>query len=218
MLFSFKKPLAFSYEAGQTMDVTLLNPPETDADGKSRSFSIASAPHEEELMVAMRMRDTAFKRVLKNMPLGTEVELEGPFGSLTLSGVERPVVLLAGGIGVSLARSIVADAVRRRHREPLMLLYSNPHEGSAAFLEELYALSRRLSLFTFIPTMTRAESDWRGETGRIDAAKLAAYANLGAKPIFYLSGMPMMLSDLRAQLLSLGIPDTDIRMESFAGY
>jgi hypothetical protein len=40
------------------MDLTLLNPPETDAEGNTRAFSIASAPFDNDLMIATRMRDS----------------------------------------------------------------------------------------------------------------------------------------------------------------
>src|ERR1700674_381495 len=84
MAFRFDKPLGWVFKAGQFLDMTLLNPIETDAEGNTRSFSIASGPDEEMLMIATRMRDTAFKRVLKTMPIGTAVKIEGPSGNLTL--------------------------------------------------------------------------------------------------------------------------------------
>ena len=71
MAFHFEKPEGFSYKAGQFGDFTLANPPETDAEGNTRGFSLASAPYEDDLMVATRMRDTAFKRVFKTLELGT---------------------------------------------------------------------------------------------------------------------------------------------------
>jgi len=52
------------------------SPPETDAEESTRSLSIASAPFEDTLMIATRMRDTAFKRVLKTLPPGTEVKID----------------------------------------------------------------------------------------------------------------------------------------------
>src|ERR671913_578069 len=69
MAFHFKKPEGFAYKAGQFADYTLINPSETDAEGNTRAFSLASAPYEDDLMVATRMRDTAFKRVLKTWSL-----------------------------------------------------------------------------------------------------------------------------------------------------
>jgi ferredoxin-NADP reductase len=52
MAFRFEKPSGWAFKAGQYLDMTLLDPSETDSEGNVRSFSIASAPHEESLMVA----------------------------------------------------------------------------------------------------------------------------------------------------------------------
>ena len=84
MAFHFEKPEGFAYKAGQFADYTLINPPETDTEGNTRGFSLASAPYEKDLMLATRMRDTAFKRVLKTVALGTELTLDAPYGSFTL--------------------------------------------------------------------------------------------------------------------------------------
>lgn len=75
MSFRFEKPEGFAFKAGQFGDFTLLNPSETDAEGNTRGFSLASAPYEADLMFATRMRDTAFKRVLKTMQIGAEITL-----------------------------------------------------------------------------------------------------------------------------------------------
>src|SRR5215470_1739671 len=84
MAFFFEKPPGFSFKAGQFMRLTLIDPPETDAEGNGRTFTIASAPYEDHLMIATRMRDTAFKRVLKSTPLETRLVARGPYGSLTI--------------------------------------------------------------------------------------------------------------------------------------
>ena len=62
MAFHFKKPIGFDFTPGQSGDLTLMNPPETDPEGETRTFSIASAPFEKQLVFVARMRDTAFKR------------------------------------------------------------------------------------------------------------------------------------------------------------
>src|ERR1700676_3842754 len=95
--------------------MTFLDPSETDSEGNVRSFSIASAPHEETLMVATRMRDAAFKRILKAMPIGTAVKIEGPSGDLILQdNSTRAAVFLAGGIGITPFRSIVHWAAKEK--------------------------------------------------------------------------------------------------------
>src|SRR2546429_5184007 len=56
MAFHLEKPAGFQFKAGQYVDISLINPPETDSQGIVRSFSIASAPYENELLVVTRMR------------------------------------------------------------------------------------------------------------------------------------------------------------------
>ncbi len=108
MAFHFEKPEGFAYKAGQFADCVLINPAETDAEGSTRVFSLASAPYEDDLILATRMRDTAFKRILKTMEPGTELILDAPYGSFTLhNNVSIPAVFLTGGIGITPVRSIV---------------------------------------------------------------------------------------------------------------
>ena len=97
LAFQFRKPSGFESRPGQSSDLTLVNPPETDSEGNVRTFSIASGPFEDQLMFATRMRDTAFKRSLKTVPLGTSLKMEQAIGSFTLhKNSAKPVVLLAG--------------------------------------------------------------------------------------------------------------------------
>ncbi len=115
MAFRFEKPDSFTFIPGQCIEMTLPNPPESDAEGNSRVFSIASAPYEDFIMVATRLRDTAFKRVLRDLPPGTEVRVEDPFGDLKLhDDKSRAAVVLTGGIGITPFRSIIKDATERR--------------------------------------------------------------------------------------------------------
>src|SRR5688572_18812853 len=84
MAFHFAKPAGFRFKPGQAIDVVLLDPPAADAPSTRHTFSIVSAPFENELVVATRMRDSAFKRALGALPIDSPVEIDGPSGSLTL--------------------------------------------------------------------------------------------------------------------------------------
>ena len=66
--FYFERPLRFDFKPGQSADLTLFNPPETDSEGNTRPFSIASPPFDDHLMFATPMRDTAFEGSLKKVP------------------------------------------------------------------------------------------------------------------------------------------------------
>jgi len=210
--FHFDKPAGFEFKAGQFLELALLNPPETDAEGNARAFSIASAPSEPDLFVATRMRDTAFKRVLKTMPLGTEIEIDGPFGDLILHNrVERPAVLLAGGIGITPFRSIVFRAAQEKLAHRLFLFYSNHRPEDAPFLQELQALQAVNPNYKLIETMTAVE-------GRISKELLLRHLEKLDGPVYYVAGPPGLVSGMHELLNSAGVDDDDIRLEEFAGY
>ena len=222
MAFHFEKPQGFSYKAGQFGDVTLANPPETDAEGNTRTFTLASAPYEGDLMVATRIRDTTFKRVLKTMALGTEVSLNAPDGSLTLHSDARiPAVFLSGGIGVTPVRSIVLQATHDKLPHKIVLFDSNRRPEDAAFLDELAEAQKRNPNFTLIGTMTEMEKSsktWSGETGYVTQAMLLKSVHDLSLPIFYISGPPAMVAAMRKILDDSGVKDDKIRTEEFAGY
>jgi ferredoxin-NADP reductase len=146
MAFQFDKPAGWTFKAGQFIDITLPNPAETDAEGNTRGFSISSAPEENFLMVTTRLRNTAFKRSLQEVPLGTEVKVEGPFGNLVLhNNASRPAVFLTGGIGITPVRCILVRAADQKLPHHIFLFYSNHRPEDAAFLDELEALQEKKS-------------------------------------------------------------------------
>jgi len=222
MTFHFEKPAGFTFTPGQAGDFTLNNPPETDAEGNKRSFSLAGAPYEPDLIIATRMRDTAFKRSLKAVPLGTELTLDAPWGELVLhDDATVPAVFLTGGIGITPVRSIVLQNTHDKDARKLVLFYSNHRPEDAAFLDELTQARNENPNFTLIATMTKMEKSaqpWRGETGVIDKAMLVKYlADLGA-PIYYISGPPAMVDAMQKMLTEAGIKSSNIRAEEFSGY
>ena len=222
MSFRFEKPSGWTFEAGQAMDITLLAPSETDAEGNTRTFTIASAPYEKSLMVATRMRDTAFKRVLKVMPVGTAVQIEGPAGDLTLHrDPARTAVFLSGGIGITPFRSIVFDAAKERLPHRILLFYSNRRPEDAAFLAELQTLEKENANYKLIASMTEMEKShrpWRGETGVIGKEMLARNLKDAASPIYYIAGPPEMVKGLHTMINESGVDEGDIRTEEFSGY
>lgn len=222
MAFYFEKPTGFQFKPGQFANLTLLNPPETDAEGNGRTFSIASAPLEEDLMFATRMRDTAFKRVLKTMSLGTEITLAGPFGSFTLhSDSSRPGVFIAGGIGITPFRSMILNASKSRFPHRLLLIYSNRRPEDAAFMQELEGIEKGNTRYRLVGTMTQLEKSrqkWAGRTGFLDKQMLSETIDDLKVSICYVSGPPAMVSAIGHALSELGISEDAIRCEEFAGY
>ena len=150
--FYFEKPPGFTYTAGQFVELTLIDPSETDAEGNTRAYSIASAPYEADLCFATRMRDTAFKRVLGSLPIGSEVTMDGPFGNFLMpSNPDTMAVFLIGGIGITPVRSMLLQALHDRKPNQTFLFYSNRTPADAAFLQELHELSGKNPFLSFIP-------------------------------------------------------------------
>lgn len=222
MVFLFDKPAGFEFVGGQSMDLTLIEPPQTDAEGNTRAFSLASAPHEPELMVATRMRDTAFKRVLETLTPGSEVKIEGPFGSMTLHRkTTRPAVFLAGGIGITPFRSMLFQAANSDAGRSIFLFYSNRRPEDSAFLTELQELVRQQAGFTLIPTMTNlvdSKVTWDGERGYISREILAKHVSDLAKPVYYVAGPPALVRAMKDMLNEAGVDEDDINSEDFSGY
>jgi ferredoxin-NADP reductase len=222
MSFHFEKPQGFDFKPGQSTDLTLENPPENDSEGNIRTFSIASARFENELMFATRMRDTAFKRSLKRVPLGTPVKIEPATGSFTLhKNPAKPAVFLTGGIGITPFFSIVRQADHDRLPHNLYLFYSNRRPEDAPFLEVLEKLEKTNPNFRFVGTMTEMPHSikkWSGETGSIGQAMLSRYLSDLRGPIYYIAGPPSMVTAMRKMLVASSIDEDDIRTEEFAGY
>ncbi len=222
MAFHFAKPAGFKFEAGQSMNVSLIDPPETDGKGNSRSFSLVSAPYETELVIATRMRDTAFKRVLKSMPAGGRVSLRGPAGKFTLDGADaRPAVFLAGGVGITPFVSMSRQAAHDRLARDIWLFYSNRRPEDAAFLDELAALPRRNPRYRFVGTMVemaKSSRPWTGETGFLDRAMLERHLKDLSASVYYTAGPPGLVEAMQKMLADAGVEDEAIRTDEFFGY
>jgi ferredoxin-NADP reductase len=220
--FYFERPQNFEFKAGQFANLTLVDTVETDLEGSSRSLSIASAPHDKDLMVAMRNRDTAFKRAIHALPIGSPVLFQGPFGNFTLHGdTARPAVFLAGGIGITPFRSMLCQAITTRSPHLIFLFYANRRPEEAAFLEELRnfeAFNPRYKLIATITHPVKETPDWRGERGYFTANMLKKWVPDLRTPVFYLAGPAGGVTSMRLTLNAAGVSDDDIRTEEFPGY
>jgi len=222
MALQLEKPAGFTFRPGQWIDITLLDPGETDAEGNTRGFSIASAPHEDFLMVVTRLRDTAFKRQLPLLPLDTVVKLTGPGGNLRLHNkTAHEAVFLVGGIGITPVRSTLLHVAHDKLAHRILVFFSNRRPEDAAFLEELADLQKEIPNYTLIATMTgmaKSTRSWNGETTRIGEALLSKYATDAKSPIYYVVGPTGMINGVHEMLNTAGVDDDDIRRDEFEGY
>ncbi|WP_066193489.1 ferredoxin--NADP reductase [Gracilibacillus timonensis] len=220
MAFHWEMPDGFDFKAGQLTHIKLINPSKTDEEGNKRALSLVYAPSENELVTATRIRDSAFKQELKDLPEGSEVEFDGASGSFTLHKTEStPAVFIIGGIGITPVRSMIAEATNQETDHEITLLYSNKTPEDAPFLSDLEEMAERNPDFQFVPVMTRSSADeWGGERGHIGAKLLKRYVSDIHKPIYYLSGPGGMVEAMQDMLIEAGVNEDNIRSEEFAGY
>lgn len=214
----FEKPANFNFVAGQYGGFTLINPIETDQGGITRRFSILSAPHDEHLAIATRVQQSAFKRNLEQLPIGSEIKFAGPTGNFVLDETNAPIALIAGGIGVAPFYSMIRHATQQQSTRPIFLFYGNQQHKDAPFLEELLTLQQENPHFTFIPTMSSPDVTWTGETGYISDSMIAKHIPDLSQPHYYVCGSPVMVNALQNLLREMEIAEERIKVEDFPGY
>lgn len=214
---------AFPYRPGQTIDVTLPQPLYRDDAGNMRTFSLAGAPGRDHVVIATRIRGSAFKRSIAEAPLGSTVEVDGPFGSFTLPKKRTVAYLLAGGIGITPFRSMAEDAIARGLDHELILIHSNRTPEEAPFLAELAAWAAGSGgRFRYVPTMTQAEKaerPWEGERRRVGPGLLSELLpadRTGAR--YYVAGPEGFVKAAATSLAEVGVDEDQVTAEEFPGY
>jgi ferredoxin-NADP reductase len=205
---------------GQYFWVTLVDPPYDDEKGPRRHITVVTSPNERGVLgLCTRLRDSAFKRSLAELPVGAPVEVEEPKGEFVLpEETDQPYVFVAGGIGITVFRSMLRYIAEEDLPHRVTLVYSNRDRDSAAFLDELLELERANRNLRLVLTMTDDPS-WEGETRRIDANLLREHLDEELGSFTYLvAGPPAMVEAIEETLSSAGVPDARIRPERFSGY
>jgi ferredoxin-NADP reductase len=208
------------FRPGQYFWVTLLDPPYDDEKGPRRHITVVTSPTERGVLgLATRLRDSAFKRSLAELPEGTEVDVEQPKGSFVLpQETDRHYVFIAGGIGITVFRCMLRYIADEGLPHRVTLLHSNRDRESTAFYDELLELEAANPNLEIVFTMTQ-DSGWEGETRRIDADMLRDHLGEELDSYTYLiAGPPAMVDGAAEALQGAGIPEDQVRPARFSGY
>ena len=208
------------FTPGQYFWVELPNKGYEDEKGLRRHITVVTSPTERGVLgLCTRLRDTAFKKTLAELDVGAEVDVEHPKGDFSLPlDTSRPYVFIAGGIGITVFRSMLRYIVEEGLPHRVTLVYSNRDRESTAFFDELEAMDREHENISVVFVMTD-DAEWGGETRRIDAdvlrehldGELADYVHIAAGP-------PGMVEAMEDALKGAGVPEGQVLVQRFAGY
>jgi ferredoxin-NADP reductase len=205
---------------GQYFFVTLPDSGYQDEKGLRRHISVVTSPNDKGVLgLATRMRDTAFKRTLAELEVGSEVDVEPPKGKFVLpDDTSRPLVFIAGGIGITVFRSMLRYIAEEQLPYRVTLIYSNRDRESTAFLDELVELERELAGFRLVLTMTD-DPGWDGESRKIDARFFEEYLEGDLNQYtFLVAGPPGMTEAMEKVLGEAGVKEENVIAEGYTGY
>jgi CDP-4-dehydro-6-deoxyglucose reductase len=198
----------FERAAGQYVTLTL-------DDGVAYAFSVASPFSEQQpsrFEIAAARGTTAAD--LLELPLGGEVQVSGPNGSLVWKG-DQPSLLIATGTGISPLRAIVLEQLARAATDELWLLFGCRDATEELWGEELSRLAARHPRFRFLPTHSQPLPGYAGRVGRVQSYIEELVPRPDPALRVYLCGHTPMVNDCTERLLRAGVAAHNIHGESY---
>lgn len=179
---------------------------------ESRIFSIASAPSERavRLDVTVSAKGRFTRRLLGTLRAGDACWLKLPYGEF-LFPPDRPLVLIAGGVGITPYLSLLRQRLEERSAQPLRLHYGVRSASHYLFGDLLDRCAAELPDFAL--TATCEDGSRPGRRGRPDVDEIVGAAPAGA--LFYLSGPPAMIEAFRRRLAELDVAADRIRVDDW---
>jgi ferredoxin-NADP reductase len=206
------------HKAGQHVDVRL-----TAEDGyqAQRSYSIASAPEDEKLVLTLdRLEDGEVSPYLTDVLMaGEKLELRGPIGGYFTweEGDGGSLFLVGGGSGVVPLMAMIRHRAAVGSDIPCRLLYSSRSYEEIIYREELETLASRDASLEVIHTLTRSRPEgWAGYHRRIDAEMLAEVARPpDTSPLAFVCGPTTFVEGVADALVSRGHDPARVKTERF---
>jgi ferredoxin-NADP reductase len=206
----------FGFVPGQWLSVKTNTP---DGEEMTRAYSIASPPSENGHVAFClnRVEDGFMSNYLCALDEGAQITFQGPFGDFILRPPLRDTVFIATGTGIAPFRSMLhwLLAESDRHQEhQFWLLFGARRQQDLYYREEFERLATQHGNFHFLPTLSRAEADWKDLRGYVQQ-HLGEVVGMRTDMHAYICGLDRMVKANRELLKSLGWDRTSIRYEKY---
>lgn len=206
----------FAFEPGQfAWLLTGRSPFRAQEHPLSFSSSAERAPGGEVELSIKALGDWSSTAVPALAP-GERVWLDGPFGAFTPGRDDRaPLVLVAGGVGVTPMRAILLTLRDRGDRRTVVLIYATHDPSRAVFGRDLAELERDLDL-RVVRVHEAPPPGWTGERGFVTADVLRRHVPGDPRRArFLVCGPAPMMDAMERVLVDLGVPPSHVRTERF---
>jgi CDP-4-dehydro-6-deoxyglucose reductase, E3 len=207
----------FTFEPGQYIDVML-------PEGRRRSFSIASPPHDSRLLElhVRRVPGGEFTEPLfAEDARGSLLTIEGPLGHFVYrapipssSGADPPMLLIGGGTGLAPLKSILRHVIENGLRREMRLYWGVRSERDLYAHEALEQMTRRAANLSYVPVLSEPPPRWQGRRGWVHEAVLNDGLHLERCDV-YTSGPPEMIEAVRREFGSRGVAAARLFFDSF---
>ncbi|MGE5641283.1 MAG: CDP-6-deoxy-delta-3,4-glucoseen reductase [Clostridia bacterium] len=191
-------------------------------DGSRRSFSMANAPHDDEL-VQLHVRHVPggqfTDHVFGKMKERDILRMEGPLGTFFLrEDSDKPIVFVASGTGFAPIKAVIEHALHKGIARP-MTLYWGGRRPKDLYLDPLAQQWAREhpGQFRYVPVISDAlpEDRWTGRTGFVHRAVMQDFPDLSGHQV-YACGVPIMVDSARRDFVQqCGLPETEFYADSF---
>ena len=201
------------FKPGQWVDLYVDTGQSVEVGG----YSITSTPLQRgifELAVKKLPQGTAAIYLHEHAKVGDSFVVHGGFGGFHYDPEwSGPLVLIAGGIGITPIMSILRYVDEARLDMDVLLIYSARSPSELVFYREIKALVARNHRIRCVFTVTRPQGEaWDGQTGRIGLALLRDHLP-AEESLYYLCGPPPLQDGVLALLAGLGVSPSRIKVE-----
>jgi CDP-4-dehydro-6-deoxyglucose reductase, E3 len=203
----------FHFVAGQYLDIML-------PQNRRRSFSIASAPYESQLLTlhVRRVASGEFTQELfSGMKEKTLLRIEGPLGQFWFRRESRrPALLIGGGTGYAPLRSMLRQLLSVGDRRSLHLYWGAQARQDLYEDAQMRELCAQHPNLQYIPVLSdpKVSDAWEGRRGLVHAAALADHPQLQGFDV-YASGPPAMVEAVRHEFSERCLPADQLFFDSF---
>lgn len=208
------RPEGFAFEAGQFIPIRIR------VDGKEyvRCYSISSSPHSAGFLeVSIKRQGIVSNALHATARPGSILSIKAPNGAFKYPAADdRPLVLLAGGVGITPMISMLRRAVHTEPARRVTVVYSAADAHGFAFRDELDSTARRHPQVKIVYCLTRQPApDPAYYPGRVDAVLLKTAVPDITHSISFICGPAAMIDGLKSLLTEIGVPAPQIRHELF---